>query len=164
MKIAEEFKRLKRKFDLNTKLYVNKSLFKDRPRLLGFYLPGRDLIVLPDLVYSKMKMHTLLHELGHAVQHKEERHIKTTKVQYYADEIEAELFAFHYSKTLYGIQKGIWNLGTFADYCFQGGFLKKKKRKKGPFDGAAAFITRYKHKFKPKTKKNIQKYIKSLNS
>jgi hypothetical protein len=151
LNIKAEIEYLKKRFKLKTKFIVDKKLLK-KQKSYALYCFNNDEIIIPDLRYSHMRIWTILHEIGHALQAKEDRH-SFTKVRYYSEEIEAELFAAHYAEKIYGIRKVFWNLADYDQYC------------KTPIKNASPdqFLNRFRHLIEPATLKSINKYLRSTN-
>jgi hypothetical protein len=124
-KIFEEFDFLKQRYGLDDlALFVQRdSPFLPHPSCDAVYLAAGDLILLRRSSVNKYNLKYLLHEMCHAIQHKENR-LKVPRNyyhRYYAREIEAELFAIVEYNKLYAdthgyLDKNFWELASYNDY------------------------------------------------
>jgi hypothetical protein len=123
VEISKEFKKLKKRFDLPyLKLKFNKSLLQQYGCQSAFFW-FRQEIVLLDHRITRQRMLSLLHEIAHAIQFKE-NHLVTDrrfKRKNYIKEFEAELFAIEQYEQYYKNIMGTclddnWALATYEDY------------------------------------------------
>jgi len=122
--IQTEFKRLRKRYNLKyLKLYFDPFAL-DRLKseaILNFILWE---ICLRDKRICRRRLLSLLHEMRHAMQFKQNRMTmngRHTKILY-SLEIEAEMFAVEEYEKLYAKKYGSclndkWTLATYEDYC-----------------------------------------------
>jgi hypothetical protein len=157
-KLIDEINYLNRRFRLKTKIIVDKAPFRNNEDQ-AVYDIDKDQIILRNLKYSHEQLWYVLHELKHALQAKAGT-IYRTKVRYYSQEIEAELFAAHYCEKIYGIRKMFWDLASYEHY------IKLRFNKKGRIKSRSSpdeFLNRFRHLIEPETMKSIDKLLKSTN-
>lgn len=101
------------------------KLFRDNPNCKGLFLHQTNSILMRDRRVYQLNLQVLLHEIGHAIQHREGRLTvpKHHKKKQYALELEAEIFALTEYRKLYGDDFGKmnlnWHLGSY-DMYFEG--------------------------------------------
>lgn len=154
MRLLNEIDELKQRFKIpDTKFVIGED---DRVNIENPAVFWNDnTIVMIDKDFEPQDLVILLHEIGHAIQFRDNRLTTNKKVDYFALEIEAEMFAVYWGEFIYGVRRQQWKLGDYEDYLQVGGFTEVRRATNTP---AGVFMHRYERYINPVILKNLHDY------
>ena len=154
MNILNEAEQLKKRFLLDVEIIIS----QDKLKLFEYDPPARfdynNKIILANKTFETEDILILLHEIGHAIQFRNGRLTTDDKVNYYAEEIEAEMIAVYWGEVIYGIRRQQWRLNYYEDYLLLGGFSKVRRIAN---TSAGDFMRKYKSYINSVTLENLYK-------